>query len=393
MGGDTCILRTTEKVGPRRISAISLTYSNAPLTRALTGLGIRLPRRQVGSKRRDLFGRFDTGPLSGHLGSGPPCSTWSSLRFMLGGPSPVRMRGSFAWGLPNLSGVSARRVREANVLMLTFLTLCEDLWSVGGSYWMEHPGNRGKNPSIPCGTPSSISASKCAQVQCEDSWINDDLDAQVASVLVSHGLWAAWGVPACAVWRPWICQQPRSRLPVEVPVSPSRSIPGRSLLVARRAGVQGVHHEGELGVVIGCPAAERHRPFLFEFPRRRTSPPSAGVRLTQRVRVPRPNGLLARRLSCLLGPRRRWGLLGLQRCLFDAIGVPVDGPTVFGPAERRRFRDPPAGQVPEKDDRLPGGAAASSALTAEGTEGHARVSALTHVEGPVRGCGGAACCP
>ena len=56
---------------------------------------------------------------------GPPCSTWSKLRFLPGGPPPLRLRGSFVWGLPGPTAHQQHRVREGNVSMVNFLSICE----------------------------------------------------------------------------------------------------------------------------------------------------------------------------------------------------------------------------------------------------------------------------
>eukprot|EP00969_Alexandrium_andersonii_P090530 3996756-Alexandrium_andersonii.AAC.1 len=45
----------------------------------------------------------DQGYLDGYMNASP-CSTWSRARFRRGaGPRPVRWRGRFAWGLPDLT--------------------------------------------------------------------------------------------------------------------------------------------------------------------------------------------------------------------------------------------------------------------------------------------------
>eukprot|EP00972_Heterocapsa_arctica_P093859 13844199-Heterocapsa_arctica.AAC.1 len=57
---------------------------------------------------------------------GPPCSTWSRMRFLPGGPRPVRLRDE-AWGKTGLSWAERMRVVEANVLMLNVLSLSDAL--------------------------------------------------------------------------------------------------------------------------------------------------------------------------------------------------------------------------------------------------------------------------
>ena len=78
---------------------------------------------------------------------GPPCNTWSSARFRRGpGPRPVRRRGKHCWGLPNLSPVEERRVKEANSLLLFFLSMSESVAAQGGAVALEHPEDRGVDP-------------------------------------------------------------------------------------------------------------------------------------------------------------------------------------------------------------------------------------------------------
>ena len=77
---------------------------------------------------------------------GPPCSTWSKLRFLPGGPPPLRLRGEHVWGLPNLTASQKARVREGNVLMVNFLALAEAVSSRGGGHLLEHPADPGGDP-------------------------------------------------------------------------------------------------------------------------------------------------------------------------------------------------------------------------------------------------------
>ena len=59
------------------------------------------------------------------IGGGPPCATWSALRFRPEGPRPVRFRGDQAWGRYDLTVKEQEILAIANKLMLNFLTLCE----------------------------------------------------------------------------------------------------------------------------------------------------------------------------------------------------------------------------------------------------------------------------
>ena len=69
--------------------------------------------------------------LDGLLTS-PPCATWSLLRFRPGGPPPLRTRGRFVWGLPNLSGAQKERVAEAKVLAVGAVSCVEAISQASG---------------------------------------------------------------------------------------------------------------------------------------------------------------------------------------------------------------------------------------------------------------------
>ena len=71
-------------------------------------------------------------------GGGPPCATWSKLRFLEGGPRPVRSLAQ-PWGLTRLSATEHDRVMEANILLINFWSLCETAAMRGGLYFFEHP--------------------------------------------------------------------------------------------------------------------------------------------------------------------------------------------------------------------------------------------------------------
>ena len=94
-----------------------------------------------------LCGLAAAGMLQFLLG-GPPCGTFSRLRHLLWspGPPPVRSRGAHVWGLPWLTGSMARRVREANMLIVNFVVLAEEVVSAGGLFVLEHPVDPGEAP-------------------------------------------------------------------------------------------------------------------------------------------------------------------------------------------------------------------------------------------------------
>ena len=58
----------------------------------------------------------------------------------------MRSRGRHVWGLPWLVGAAARRVREANVLIVNFVVLAEEVVIAGGLYALEHPVDPGEDP-------------------------------------------------------------------------------------------------------------------------------------------------------------------------------------------------------------------------------------------------------
>ena len=78
---------------------------------------------------------------------GPPCSTVSRVRFreLVGGPRPVRFR-SCPWGRPDLYPGELLRVKEANILWLNFLAICEAVSLRGGGHLVEHPLDPNQEP-------------------------------------------------------------------------------------------------------------------------------------------------------------------------------------------------------------------------------------------------------
>ena len=73
------------------------------------------------------------------LVAGPPCSTWSVLRWYPGGPRPLRHRDGAAWGLPFLRGSEEEHLKLANVLMINTLCAAEGVSTRGGGHLIEHP--------------------------------------------------------------------------------------------------------------------------------------------------------------------------------------------------------------------------------------------------------------
>ena len=79
------------------------------------------------------------------VGGGPPCGTWSKLRFRPHGPRPLRFDWC-PWGRPDVSAVEHDRLCEGNTLMVHFLALCEAIARRGGLYWLEHPADPDEEP-------------------------------------------------------------------------------------------------------------------------------------------------------------------------------------------------------------------------------------------------------
>ena len=92
----------------------------------------------------ELYEMSVTGLLDAVVG-GPPCSTWSRLRFLAGGPRPLRFRDS-PWGRRDATAVEHDRLTEGNLCMINFMALCEAVAVRGGLYLQEHPEDPGEDP-------------------------------------------------------------------------------------------------------------------------------------------------------------------------------------------------------------------------------------------------------
>jgi len=92
-----------------------------------------------------LLEMISTGLLDILIG-GPPCATWSRVRFVPGGPRPLRFRGRFAWGRHDLTTTELASVTEANLLMINFLALCTALVKQKGTVVFEHPKDPEEEP-------------------------------------------------------------------------------------------------------------------------------------------------------------------------------------------------------------------------------------------------------
>jgi len=77
---------------------------------------------------------------------GPPCATWSMVRYLPGGPRPLRFRDGEEWGRKDLTLRERLQVDEANLLMVNFIAICEAVASMGGFYILEHPADPNAAP-------------------------------------------------------------------------------------------------------------------------------------------------------------------------------------------------------------------------------------------------------
>ena len=89
----------------------------------------------------------EEGLIDGNLG-GPPCSTVSRARFntRAKGPRPLRTRGEYVWGLPNLRPFEQARVVEANTLFVNAVSYFEAVSLQDGVHLLEHPVDPGEHP-------------------------------------------------------------------------------------------------------------------------------------------------------------------------------------------------------------------------------------------------------
>jgi len=76
---------------------------------------------------------------------GPPCSTWSAVRWVPGGPPPLRSRDS-PWGMEGLETRDWETVSLHSLLMRHFIKLFIGVAVARGTATMEHPADRGRHP-------------------------------------------------------------------------------------------------------------------------------------------------------------------------------------------------------------------------------------------------------
>ena len=77
--------------------------------------------------------------------AGAPCRTWSAVRFMPGGPRPVR-DFSHPFGLPRLTEKESVKVRIDSELFLRALDCMDGTAATGGACLKEHPADRKVRP-------------------------------------------------------------------------------------------------------------------------------------------------------------------------------------------------------------------------------------------------------
>jgi hypothetical protein len=93
---------------------------------------------------RRVVAQVDAGVYHGGHG-GPPCASWSKVRWLPGGPGPLRDRAR-PWGLPNITDRDKLKVKAANALLLACLLILQALWRYGSSGTLEHPADPGRPP-------------------------------------------------------------------------------------------------------------------------------------------------------------------------------------------------------------------------------------------------------
>jgi hypothetical protein len=77
--------------------------------------------------------------------NGSPCSTWSRVRFLPGGPPPLRTRES-PWGIPSNTKDQQRHCDEHSRMWNGSMDVLEAIAASGGLVVNEHPKDPGKDP-------------------------------------------------------------------------------------------------------------------------------------------------------------------------------------------------------------------------------------------------------
>jgi len=90
-------------------------------------------------KSKAAVGWYDGGP------GGPPCSTWTRLRYRAGGPPPLRSR-EYPWGLPHLTAGQRRSCDTASLILYAVMEVLTLIAGLGGTVTMEHPEDPSHDP-------------------------------------------------------------------------------------------------------------------------------------------------------------------------------------------------------------------------------------------------------
>ena len=96
---------------------------------------------EVQVRKLELLAEADAD--GGH--SGPACATWSRVRFVPGGPRPLRLRRQ-PWGIPGLRGPGLQKVKLGTAQLLSSLRILRVIGLRNGSVSLEHPGDPGRRP-------------------------------------------------------------------------------------------------------------------------------------------------------------------------------------------------------------------------------------------------------
>lgn len=130
---------------------------------------------------------------------GPPCATWSKLRYKPNGPPPLRFRTSL-WCFRSLPPMAARRVREENLCAHNCISLMEAVAVRGGAFILEHPVGP-ETPPLPSIWATSevrafehrTSAKRCVLDQCSLGGVGEE--GHLPGALLAHATTAWPAVP------------------------------------------------------------------------------------------------------------------------------------------------------------------------------------------------------
>ena len=109
--------------------------------------------------------------------NGLPCSTWSIVRWVPGGPPPLRSR-TYPWGLPRLSLKDKKLVADHNALYDGSVEILGIIEDTGGCGSLEHPADRLRHPYHRCSPQRSYRASRRSGAGDDGSFLNACLERQ-----------------------------------------------------------------------------------------------------------------------------------------------------------------------------------------------------------------------